>query len=351
MECPNCHRDNPNRARTCLYCGAALPHRRRRSVGGGGILAALIVCALVSTVGIRPLQRPEAWPGAAYEEDLRMENPERGAQEQRKDSPLGSAGYLRGDVILVSLYINDDVSEWTAERQANAQSYLSVACSYLEEQAALYGQELDLIYDVTEHPDLQYDLTYDGGIAEDENGWFNPWLNKWIDRNVAIAELQKTYGTENIGFLALVADSGGSYTNVFYVEDSDIYYNESSVIFYYYPYIRTTDREVPAVYAHEILHLFGAIDLYEGSYDFSPENVYYVGQTYPTDIMYSDYTEDGRLVYDSIHLTVGPVTAYCLGWLDELPQADQEGLDEFERTCIAGFSYEDPVFEEDTGKH
>lgn len=59
----------------------------------------------------------------------------------------------------------------------------------------------------------------------------------------------------------------------------------------------------------------------------------------------------GRLVYDSIHLTVGPVTAYCLGWLDELPQADQEGLDEFERTCIAGFSYEDPVFEVDTGKH
>ena len=140
MECPNCHRDNPNRARTCLYCGAALPRRRRRGVGGGGILAALIVCALVSTVGIRPLQRPEAWPGAAYEEDLRMENPERGAQEQRKDSPLGSAGYLRGDVILVSLYISDDVSEWTAERQANAQSYLSVACSYLEEQAARTGR-------------------------------------------------------------------------------------------------------------------------------------------------------------------------------------------------------------------
>lgn len=350
MYCPHCHQKTPNHGRVCPFCGAALP-RPRPNGPGGGILAALILCALVSTVGIRPLNRLEAWETGANSAGIQIENTERGSLEQRKESPLGSAGYLRGDVLLVSLYINDDNSQWDERQQTNTKEYLSVACTYLEEQAAEYEQELNLIYDVETYPDLMFGLTYDGGIAEDENGWFDRWLNKWIDQNVPIAALQEKYETENIGFLALVADSGGSYTNVFYVEDPDIYYNESSVIFYYYPYIRMTDREVPAVYAHEILHQFGAIDLYEGSYDFSPADVAYVSQVYPDDIMYSDYTVNGRLVYDKIHLTVGPITAYCLGWLDELPPTDQEGLEDFARTCIAGFSYEDPVFDETIGKH
>ena len=122
------------------------------------------------------------------------------------------------------------------------------------------------------------------------------------------------------------------------------------MLYYYYPYVRVNDREVPAVYAHEILHQFGAIDLYEGSGDFSPDNCAYVAERYPDDIMYAAYDDGGRLRYDEIRLEVGPVTAYYLGWLDELPGEDRAAMENYERSCVAGFSYDDPWYgEEDWG--
>lgn len=350
MYCPNCHQKISDRARVCPWCGAALPAARRPG-GGAGVFVALVLCCVLSVALPGQRRLPAALTGLGGGDVLVIDNPPRGSQEQRKEGDLGSAGYLRGDVLLVSLYIDDSGSRWDRDKQENVKSYLDVACDYLVEQAEDYGQTLSFYYDVDLYPDLMYGLTYDQCVAEDETGGFDRWLNKWIEKNVPIADLQEKYGTENIGFLALVADSGGAYTNVYYMEDPSIYYNESSVIFYYYPYVRLTDREVPAVYAHEILHQFGAIDLYEGSYDFAPENVSYVGRTYPDEIMYSDYTVDGRLVYEEIELSISPVTAYCLGWIDQLPPEDQTELKDFYRTCIAGFSEEDLTFPVGSGKH
>lgn len=350
MYCPTCHQRTPDGARVCPFCGTPLPVGRRS--GGAGLLAALLVCAALFTVG---LDRGGGRKNAALElfapespaEIVEEENPPRGDAVQVKEGQLGSAGYLRGDVLLISLYINDERSAWNAEQEENARACVDVACRFLVQQAKNYGEELRFYYDVQEHPDLRYRAQFEADAEQDMTGRFTRWLYRWIDENVPVAELQERYGTENVGFLALVAEEGGAYTNVYYIEDTARYFNEISVLFYYYSYLRSTDREVPAVYAHEILHQFGAIDLYEDSPDFSPENIAYVAETYPDDIMYSTYTDNGRLNYESIHLEVSPVTAYYLGWLDELPEADQEGLTDYERVCVAGFSYDDPTFSED----
>lgn len=347
MYCPNCHQKISGRVSTCPFCGAytGVPQSR-----GGGMLAALLIWAVLATWQINGAPARDISQYLHSEESAAsgtVENPPRGTTQQVKEGDLGSAGYLRGDVMLVSLYISDEGGVWDEEKEANAQSYIKVACDFLEEEAASYDQELELIYDVNECPELMYHVEYDRRASEDEYGHFTRWLYRWIDENVPVAYLQAMYGTDNVGFLALVADEGGAYTNVYYIEDSTKYFNENSVLFYYYTYVRTKDREVPAVYAHEILHMFGAIDLYEESPDFSPENIAYVAETYPDDIMYSDYWDDGRLNYESIHLSISPVTAYYLGWIDELPEEDQEGLTDYERVCVAGFSYDDPTFYED----
>lgn len=347
MYCPNCHRKISGRSKACPFCGAAV--RQAGGRGGAGALFFLLVFAMIATIQLRLGQEDNS--SAAWRQDTdssssgtHAPSPGHSHAPQSKDDPLGSAGYLRGDVLLVSLYVNDEDSSWDEGKQDNVQDYLTVACEFLEEEAAVYGQELDICYDVAENPDLMYCAEFEGCAEEDRNGKFTRWIYNWIDKNVPVVELQRRYGTENIGFLVLVAEEGGAYTNVYYIEDDERYYNENSVLFYYYSYVRTTDREVPAVYAHEILHMFGAIDLYEDSPDFSPENTAYVAQTYPQDIMYSEYTDNGRLYYDKIHLNISPVTAYYLGWLDELPEADQEGLVDYERAVVAGFSEEDPTF-------
>ncbi len=276
---------------------------------------------------------------------------------QEKDGDLGSARYLQDDVVLVSIYVDYQDVSWDEGKEEDARNSLAVACEYLEAEAGRYGQELNIFYDVEKEDGLLYRMDYElsaaaykqDDIIDAPN--FDMYLWKWIDDNIPVADIQKAYGTDNIGFLAMVADVGTSYANVFYMEDPDIYYNEVSVLYFYYPYTRTTDQEVPAVYAHEILHLFGAIDLYEGSEAFSPENMDYVAEHYPSDIMYSVYCDSNRLHYEEIHLEIGPVTAYYLGWLDELPEEDQENLTNYKRAVVAGFSYGDPWFnKEDWGE-
>lgn len=347
MYCPNCHQSISDRAKYCPYCSA--PQRRTDRRGGGAVLAALVLCAILTTLmldggGHRSVAMRVLSPQAM---GVQWENPPRGSSRQEKEGELGSAGLLRGDVLLVSLYIVDNGSTWDAPEMEDVQSYVRVACEYLEKEAEAYGERVRFFYDVEEHPDLKYRAEYKGYAVEDETGRFTRWLYQWIDDNVPVADLQKRYGTNNVGFLALVADEGGAYTNVYYVEDSARYFNESSVLFYYYRYVRAGDREVPAVYAHEILHQFGAIDLYEESPDFSPENIEYVARTYPDDIMYGDYVENGEPDYERINLRISPVTAYYLGWLEELPPEDQEGLNDYERVCVGGFSYDDPSFGDD----
>lgn len=354
MECPKCAREIPAGLSWCPCCGVALPAappppERRR--GGLAVLAALLVCAVAATIGLRALPTVgNGTPGSIGSistEAVWPENPERGDAVQTKTGELGSAGFLRGDVLLVSVYVDDEKGTWDNEMRENAQACLRVACGFLEQQATAYGETLKLYFDAETDPDLVYHAQYSRRASEDRTGAFTRWSYRWIDENVPVAELQKRYGTENIGFVLLIADEGGAYTNVYYVEDGARYFNENSVLFYYYPYERVGNREVPGVYAHEILHMFGAIDLYEGSPDFSPENIAYVARTYPDDIMYGDYVKNGRLDYKEIALEVSPITAYYLGWLEELPPADRDGLSEYERAYTAGFSYEDPTFEED----
>lgn len=350
MYCPNCFQRISARAKSCPYCG--VPLRRTGGWSGGRMFVILLLCAAAAVLQLEyggNLKNMAAYV-LAPEDAVQSENPPRGNSVQLKEGSLGSAGYLRGDVLLVSLYINDRNTSWNADQEENVRKYLTVACDFLEEEAADYGQELNFVYDVEEYPDLRYRADFSGRAETDMSGQFTRWLYRWIDDNVPVADLQKSYGTDNVGFLALVADEGGAYTQVYYIEDSERYFNEISVLFYYFAYLHTTDREVPAVYAHEILHQFGAIDLYEDSPDFSPENIAYVAETYPDDIMYSDYTEDGRLNYDSINLSISPVTAYYLGWLDELPERDRESLTEYERVCVAGFSYDDVSFGEEGEK-
>lgn len=344
MYCPNCHQNISDRTRYCPYCG--VPQRRTGRRSGGAVLFALVLCAVLTTLALDGGGRRSAAMRvlSPQAQGVQWENPPRGRSAQEKEGELGSAGLLRGDVLLVSLYIVDDASTWEAPEMEDVQSYIRVACEYLEEEAAAYGERVRFFYDVEEHPELKYRAEYGGRAVEDESGRFSRWLYRWIDDNVPVADLQRRYGTDNVGFLALVADEGGAYTNVYYVEDSPRYFNESSVLFYYFRYARAGDREVPAVYAHEILHQFGAIDLYEESPDFSPENIEYVARTYPDDIMYADYIGDGEPDYEQIDLRISPVTAYYLGWLEELPEADREGLTEYERVCVGGFSYDDPTF-------
>ena len=249
----------------------------------------------------------------------------------RRQMVYGSAGLLTEPTVLVSVYINDAASGhvWTEEAKAETRQYLATAVQWLNEQAETYGKTLTLYYDDgSANNPLCRSYTpraaIRGGRASDESDAFLTEMDA-VSATLDTATLQQTYGTDRVAFLYFLPVSGASFTMVHYADDGDAYYYEYSCLYRYDVYADDNESESPATYAHEILHLFGAPDLYEGSSDgfVDDELIAYVEETYPDEIMNSTYNDDGTSSFDSVGKAISPLTAYCLGLTDTCPELER----------------------------
>ena len=247
---------------------------------------------------------------------------------QQEELRYGSVALLEEPTVLVSVYLNDagTASIWTKESRAASQQSVAMAVDWLCEQAAGYGVTPEIYYDDgTDNSPLCY--TYSlrsrlrGGVDSEESNEFLDEMDA-LCATLDTAELQARYGTSRIGFLLFLPVSGTSFTMAHYAEDGADFYYEYCCLYRYDAYAAQTEPESPATYAHEILHLFGAPDLYAGSSDpyVDGELTAYVEQTYPDDIMLSTYAQDGSNLYTSIDKVISPLTAYCIGLTDTCPE-------------------------------
>ena len=257
--------------------------------------------------------------------------PQPDAGLSRRQMVYGSAGLLTEPTVLVSVYINDAAGGrvWTEDAKALTRQYLATAVQWLNEQAETYGQTLQLYYDDgTANSPLCRTYTpraaIRGGRSSDESDALLTELDAVSD-TLDTAELQKTYGTDRVAFLYFLPVSGASFTMVHYADDGSNFYHEYSCLYRYDVYAGEGESESPATYAHEILHLFGAPDLYEGSSDDFVDDalIAYVEETYPDEIMNSTYNDDGTSSFDSVNKAISPLTAYCLGLTDTCPELEQ----------------------------
>ena len=143
-------------------------------------------------------------------------------------------------------------------------------------------------------------------------------LSKRIDTDALRAE----YGTSNIGVLYFLPVGGTSFAMVHYADSGEQYYYEYACLYRYDAYSADAEPENPATYAHEILHLFGAPDLYEGSTDAFVDDALlaYIEHSCPNDIMHSTYDADGTSRLQDISQVISPLTAYCVGLADSCPE-------------------------------
>lgn len=242
----------------------------------------------------------------------------------------GSVGLLAEPTVLVSVYLNDAAtgSVWSREAQDEAQRQVAMAVAWIEEQAAACGAQVQLYCDdgsagspLRRTYSVQARLR--GGPESEESNAFLDEMDQ-LCATLDTEELQERYGTDRVGFLLFLPVSGTSFTMAHYAEDGAAFYHEYCCIYRYDAYAAQTEPESPATYAHEILHLFGAPDLYAGSSDVyvDEELTAYVEQTYPDDIMLSTYAPDGTNVYTGIEKILSPLTAYCLGLTESCPELE-----------------------------
>ena len=242
----------------------------------------------------------------------------------RSSYGLGSAAFLKGRNILVSLFVTTPESSWTDQEQNEILQKLGIAVDYIEEQAGLYGVSTELMYDWSSQCDLKIEAETDFKISEDVDfvDRLDEEIALWFEEKISYEKLLEDYQADGIVTCVFVNNPGISYAIVFDGTDNE----KESMILFSRDYYRNGQKENAAAYAHEILHVFGAHDLYEDA-EFTKEVTDYVSDTYPNEIMFTvSDTEAGKITQ-----IVSPVTAYHLGWIsyaeeiDRFPQLNRSG--------------------------
>jgi len=238
--------------------------------------------------------------------------------------PHGSAGEIDGTTIVVSIFAEDPYSDWDEKRDAetitNINKYLSIAGDYLEDVVSDYGKSATFITDFKSNPDLRYEMNFEDQLTDPDYldyGDIDYDVWEYIYDNIDQEQLMTEFHADNVVYMVMI-NSDESNEAITCTRN----WYEGMPYEYEIVYLYNIDYEVvncPAVYAHEILHTFGAPDLYTESEDFHidedflsyvEENMYNDLMLTCTDLHSYDYN------YKKVTNEVGEVTAYYVGLID-----------------------------------
>ena len=246
----------------------------------------------------------------------------------------GAAKYIWDRTIVVAIYADDSTTHWDFSREADTRQRLrnrfnlGVACAWLTEQARRYhGDCGGFVWDWYEHSDLYYTATFSQDMIHNNGGRDAAQaIVGFVHENVPTKELLQRYDAENIIYnVYFNAPNDSSFrswsTGVLNREiNAEQYYPEACVLV---PYGRGRENN-PAVFAHEMLHAFGAYDLYE-TYEGSPITQAYVDylmRNNPNDLMNHCYFSD----LDIVTVEFSAIDAYYVGLTGRPAEADKWGL-------------------------
>lgn len=260
---------------------------------------------------------------------------QRMTDEEWRKSKTGSAGVLEGRAVIVSIFVNDANGKWTKKAKKKANRKMNVAGRYIRTQAKKYGKTVRLVTDIYENKDISYSYTTkkkltDGTKSQDQ---LYRSIEKWMNGNIDLTKIRESHHTDNIGFVFHINKSGNSSTLIHYMEDEGKNFYECSTLFSKFE----GEEESAATYAHEMLHLFGARDLYMKSLadGITSSFVKYVAKKFSNDIMYTTYASNGKQYIYSIKNDISRVTAYFLGWKTKIPEQKKYAICVKEKGCFS----------------
>lgn len=230
----------------------------------------------------------------------------------------GSASVLKGKVGICHLFVEDKVSSWPDKDRTAVRARVQEACDFIAIQARRYNASVNFFHDYRDG------LRYEPGLPTDM--FADPLWTETVMRITGavsgsdlIEQIKKKHQVEQAMVIIHVNKRGTSYSLAYHKDLDSRYAAERSVCFASYTDGR---RGAAATIAHEILHGFGAGELY---FPFDPDDnrKNQAKALFPDDVML-------RVSYDIRNLNVGEFTAYRVGWRERL--ADE--LRDFEDVAI-----------------
>ena len=229
--------------------------------------------------------------------------------------PLYNTGVcktLAEDTHFVVLFLNDDHSSWSEDEMKNyLREAVEPGLSFIRTQGSNYGFDLELDYSYHVTPEGKpRAVTYSGVVVDTESGAINDDIMEQCAQQLGfeskwdMLEKDRTdAGKEQIGYITCVNKYGRSFANCVMAGMS----TEYAMLFNKIP----VQWERANGVAHEVMHLFGAEDMYaEGSRNVNRAKL--AQQYHPYEVML-------KPTWGLVYNTVSPYTAYAVGWRDTLP--------------------------------
>lgn len=241
------------------------------------------------------------------------------------DGKYGSVGNLSGKTLIVSLFASDAKTNWknSGSVKNDYLSHLGIAVDWITEQCARYGVSSEFLYDWQVYPDLAYSVSFSGNI--DDAGYYT-YRDKVLATCNKDALLEK-YHAQNIMFIIVDnTDANTSRHNYTYMSTPDWYAEIELVrVHTVVNYGTGVGYLLPSSIAHEILHTFGAPDLYSKNETIPQAYVTHLEQIHCKDIMYT--TNYGNDIFSSIT----EISAYYLGLTNSLADVSLYSLGKTEK--------------------
>ena len=219
----------------------------------------------------------------------------------------GTADTIMGKTVIISIYANDTVTNWNTDSDNtkinDTLNNLKIATDYLVKQVNSYNKEALFIYDWNNFDDIKYIANFDVDIVNNYKDNYDT-QREWIVNNIDIGNIKKKYAADNLVFMYFfnTDDTNTSITSTYNRLDIDI--------IDVFP-VNSNYTIPPATYAHELLHTFGAPDLYYANEIINQEYVDYLIEIDSNDIM-------AKVNYgDEIINEFSNLDAYYVGLIDE----------------------------------
>lgn len=241
----------------------------------------------------------------------------------------GSAAYINGRTLVVSIFADDAVTQWDQKKDADiigrTQEHLRIATEWLTNAVKPYGAKDEFLYDWKENPDLRYNAKFTETLVRDDGSMYDVQAD-YIRKNVDAEALKAKYHADNVAYFFFFNTSPENAPTPWTLGRIS---GEELQTEFVNLFVRGADveEEPPSTYAHEMLHAFGAPDLYYAGGLIPQAYVDHCEETDSQDIM---YTVNGEM--DRITGQLTDVDAYYLGLVPRPAEADQWklGLSEYE---------------------
>lgn len=232
----------------------------------------------------------------------------------------GSAVYVDGTTAVVTIAVSAKDDVWEDGDLKAEREKMKAALAFISESVKEYKKEAKFVYD---EDGLNYEYTYDGDIADFEIDDYDTILEEFIGENIDTEKIRNDYKADGIAYLFLVNGVGDSFAQAHLQEDETDYFNELAFI-YKTGYNEDFDEveNGPSVYAHQILRLFGAVELMEpdATYGYTAALYNIVKDKYADDIMYTVFESDGSVDTSKVSKKITDITAYALGLTDDFAE-------------------------------